>query len=111
MRITPHSRAALSSLFIAARLATNGDGKPKSRPWIARKAQRLLREQADREDATDEERELWAAAPVNHQQLVRLEQCPADPLGKPGRRAYLLAFALALDVDLAQVNRWAGGVG
>ncbi len=111
MRISPQSRAALSALFIdARRRAKNGDGKPKSRVQIARKAKRLLREQADREDATPEERELWANAPVNHRQLVRLEHCPADPLGKPGRRAYLLAFALALGVDQAQINRFAGGI-
>jgi len=105
MKISPQSSTALSAMFTKARLESG-----MSRRVITKRAARRLQKYSEQPGVTTVERKLWRSTPLNWQQLVRLEECPSNPTSDDRRRTYLLAFALALDLDLTQVNRYAGGV-
>ena len=105
MKIAPQDSARLSALVIAGVEASG-----LSREQVVRKARRLIRERAKAPRATPEEAAAWSSVFISREGLRTLENCPRNPLADPRRRAYMLAFSLALDLDLAQVNRFAGGV-
>lgn len=106
MKIAPQDSARLSALVIAAVEASG-----LSREQVVRKARRLIRARAELPGATPEEAAAWSSVHISREGLRTLENCPGNPTGDSRRRAYLLAFSLALGLDLAQVNRFAGGVG
>lgn len=103
-KIDLEKRAALS------RLLREALGKRRwSYARLAEKAEQAARHAAH-EQIFASDREICLEISVTRHHIARLLNCPAAPLGCPARRARLLGVALALGIELAKINRLAGGL-
>lgn len=105
--LDPLSRAAVSTLILTAK----GSDCTWTYESIAEAASSSLLERSKAPGVSEEERNLWGSFEVTVSQVRTLLNCPRNPTGDPVRRAALLGVCLALDVDLAAMNRVAGGIG
>ncbi len=106
--LEPDQRAEIAKLIRGA----NGQRPIKlSIEALAEAAEQALRRAADEEQhATDAERELWRRLEITRHHVATMRNLPARPLNDPERRARLLGIVLALGIDRAAMNRWAGGL-
>lgn len=104
--LPPRARGEVSAILLK---------KKKAGKWtyesLAEAATAALLERSEAPGITEDERELWESLEVSVDQIRTLMDCPANPTGDLVRRAALLGVCLALDVDLAAMNRVAGGIG
>lgn len=105
--LDPVARAEVSRLLREAK----GSGRRWTYESIAETASAELLERSKAPGVSEAERELWERFEVTVSQVRTLLTFPANPTGDPARRAALLGVCLALDVDLAAMNRVAGGIG
>ena len=81
-----------------------------SQAILAERAEEALREAAETFQCSAEERAAWLDLTIEIADVAALENFPARPLINAKRRGKLLGVALALGLDLAVVNRKAGGL-
>lgn len=109
--LEPRARAAVSVLLREAQVKLqDGNGGRWSYARIAEDASTALRELSSNPGTTAYERRLWESLEVTEDHVRTLMNCPANPTGTDERRAVLLGVCLALNVDLAAMNRHAGGI-
>lgn len=107
-RLELKKRAALSEMLRSAR-----ESRGWSQEQASERATEALRELAgclDDAFCSVEERRLWLVIEVTRRHVVALENCPSSPLANSERRARLLGLVTAVGVDMALINRLAGGL-